>query len=206
MVRKLVQGESEEQGPEAYLASAARGSRRAQQELLLDHISRIRARVRRLIGPGPDCEDLVQTACIEVLRSLSRFRGQASLRLWIDRITTRTVYKHFRSKRRWRARFAWLPDPDSHASKGDDASRMEYRDGLAQAHDIVASLKPERRIVFLLVALEGLSLQEAADGLDLSLSATKSRYLRARKDVDRSLAAHPELVELLRGEHPSRTP
>ncbi|NOY91106.1 MAG: RNA polymerase sigma factor [Deltaproteobacteria bacterium] len=201
MIREAAQNDSKtgKLGPEAAarLADAARGDRGAQQEILLEYLPRVRALVRRLVGPGADCEDLVQTACIEILRSLPRFRAQASLRLWIDRITARTVYKHFRTTRRRRARFGWISDPDTRASQFDQTRRLESREALGRAHELVASIKPERRIVFLLVALEGRSLQEAADVLDLSLSATKSRYLRARRDLDRLLAREPGLVELL---------
>ncbi len=184
--------------PPDLVQSAASGDREAQQRLLTTYIVRIRRLVRRLVSNPADVEDLVQTACVQLLRSLPRFRGEASLGLWIDRITSRTVYKHYRSTRRRRRRLAFVSDPELNAEGTDEVRRMEAREGVRRARELVDALKPGRRIVFLLVVVEGRSLKETATILDLSLAATKSRLLRARRDIDSMLASQPALVELLR--------
>jgi len=66
-----------------------------------------------------------------------------------------------------------------------------------RAREVIDEPKPERRVVFVLVAVEGRTVEEAAAILDLSLSAAKSRYLRARRDIDRRLSERPELAQLL---------
>lgn len=186
-----------EPAEEALVQRAREGDRDAQQKLLLAHVGRVRRVVTRLLGGGPDVDDLVQVTCVETLKSLRRFRGDASFALWIDRIATNVVYKHFRSNRRRRARIALVEDPDR-APHGLDATRqMEWRQAVSQARALVDRLKPERRIVFLLVAVEGRTIEESAAMLDLSLSAAKSRYLRARRDVDALVAERPDLARLL---------
>ncbi len=116
--------------------------------------------------------------------------------LWVDRITTHVVFKHFRTTRRRRKRVTLAEDVDRECPM-DSERRLEWRAGVTAARAVVAALKPERRIVFLLVAVEGRTLPETAAMLDLSLSAAKSRYLRARREVDRRVAGDRELCALL---------
>lgn len=179
------------------LRRAAGGDRGAQQTLLLGCVGRMRRRVGRLVGGSSDeADDLVQKACVELLRSLARFRGDASFSLWVDRITTNVVYKHFRSETRRRRRVAFVEDVDRE-SPIDSARHVEARRAVRAARELIDQLEPGRRIVFMLVAVEGRTLPETAAMLDLSLAAAKSRYLRARRDVDRLVADHPDLCALL---------
>ena len=184
-------------GEDDLIARARAGDRNAQQELLLTHVPRVRRLVTRLLGGGPDVDDVVQVACVETLKSLRRFRGDASFALWMDRVATNVVYKHFRTNRRRRARIALVEDPDRSPDQADAARRLEWRHAVAQAREILEQVKPDRRIVFLLVAVDGRTVEEAAAMLDLSLSAAKSRYLRARRDIDALLADRPEIAAAL---------
>jgi RNA polymerase sigma factor (sigma-70 family) len=183
----------------ALVRAAARGERDAQQELLSRYIGRIRARVTRLAGGSSEAQDLVQLACVALLQSLRSYRGDASLPYWVDRVTTHVVLKHFRSTKRRRARIALVDDvSEVDRRDGVDAEdQMQWRQGVEAARAIIDQLKPNRRIVFVLVAVEGRTLAETAGLLDLSLPATKSRYLRARRDLDRLIANTPRLRALL---------
>ncbi len=183
----------------ALVRAAAQGDRDAQQKLLREHIGRIRARVTRLAGGSSEAQDLVQIACVELLKSLRRYRGDASLPYWVDRVTTHVVLKHFRSTKRRRARIALVNDvAEVDQPCGVDAeNQVQWRQGIEAARAIIDQLKPNRRIVFVLVAIEGRTLAETAGLLDLSLPATKSRYLRARRDLDRLIANTPRLKALI---------
>ncbi len=151
----------------------------------------------RLVGAGGDeADDLVQQACVELLRSLARYRGDASLALWVDRVTTHVVLKHFRGTTRRLRRVSLTPDVDR-CGELDAERRLAWREGVEAARAVVDRLKPDQRIVFLLVAVEGHTLGEAAAILDLGLPATKSRYLRARRQVEQHVRGVPQLRELL---------
>ncbi len=186
-------------GERDLVARAAGGDTEAQKELLVTHLPHVRRLMVRLCGrDGPEVDDLIQTACVEVLRSLSRFRGDASFALWIDRLATHVVYKHFRSSTRRRRRIRVVEDPELAGGQPvDEAARLEWRQAARQARVLIEELKPDRRIIFLLVAVDGRTVDEAAAMLDLGLSAAKSRYLRARREIDRRLAEQPELAEAL---------
>lgn len=178
---------------------ARRGDRDAQQALLLQHMPRARRTIARLVGATHEVEDLLQTACIEVLRSLPRFKGDASFALWMDRIATHVVYKHFRSndRRRRRVREAAQVDMGGPAPADDPGKQVEVRRAYTQLRRLLEGLNPDRRMIFLLVSIDGRTLEEAAALLGIRLPAAKSRYLRARRQVDRLLMDHPALLEVL---------
>lgn len=182
-----------------WVRQAAGGDRDAQQRLLLAFIGRIRGRVGRLVGRTDEADDIVQQACVELLRSLRGFRGDASLEFWVDRITTNVVYKHFRTTQRRQRRVTLVEDIDRESAL-DSERRLEWRAGVEAARDLLAQLDPPHRMVFLLVAVDGRTLPEAAAMLDLSLAAAKSRYLRARREVCRLVESAASLRALLDGE------
>lgn len=178
---------------------ASHGDRDAQQALLVQHMPRARRTITRLVGATHEVEDLLQTTCIEVLRSLPRFKGDASFALWMDRIATHVVYKHFRSndRRRRRVREAAQVDMGGPAPSDDPGKQVEVRRAYAQLRRLIEGLNPDRRMIFLLVSIDGRTLEEAAALLGIRLAAAKSRYLRARRQVDRLLMDHPALLEVL---------
>lgn len=183
---------------------AVAGDRDAQRALLLGHMDRVRYLVTKLIGGGPDVDDLVQSTMVEAIRSFPRYRGDAPFRLWIERIATHVVYRFFRSNKRRRARIFLVEDPELGYESVDEIRRVEWREAARAAREIIDSLKPEWRIIFLLVAVEGRTVDEAAALLDLSLPGAKSRFLRARRHVDKRIAERPALAATLarfRGEN-----
>lgn len=182
-----------------WVRHAAEGDRDAQQRLLLAFIGRIRGRVGRLVGKVDEVDDIVQQACVELLRSLRSFRGDASLEFWIDRITTNVVFKHFRTTQRRQRRVTLVEDVDRESAL-DSERHLEWRAGVEAARDLLAELEPSQRMVFLLVAVDGRTLPETAAMLDLSLPAAKSRYLRARREVSRLVESAASLRALLDGE------
>jgi RNA polymerase sigma-70 factor, ECF subfamily len=182
----------------ALVASAARGERAAQQELLGMHLERMRRLVFRLVGPNSsDIDDLLQTACVEILRSLSRYRGEASFRSWAECITTRVVYRHFRSTRRRTQRIEIVENLDAAPSGTEQQVQLEWREAARRTREVLEELKPDQRVILSLVAFDGRSLGEAAAMLDISLSAAKSRYMRARHELERRVRARPDLDALL---------
>jgi RNA polymerase sigma-70 factor, ECF subfamily len=179
---------------------AIAGDREAQRAVLLAHMGRMRRLVTRLVGAGPDVDDLVQSTCVEALASLPRYRGDAPLGLWLDRIATHVVFRFFRTSTRRRARLTLVEDVDR-VDSTDHERRAEWREAMRQAREIIESLKAERRIIFLLVAVEGRTVDEAAALLDLTLPAAKSRFLRARREVDKRIAERPALAAALGRDH-----
>lgn len=142
----------------------------------------LRLALRLVSGDRAAAQDVVQDAFVRAHRGLSRFRGESRLSTWFDRILVREAYRHYR--RPWRR---WLPDedPENHlrpaASPGDPLLRERIEASLGR-------LSRHQRTVFVLVHLEGRTVQEVADLLGRSPGTVKSHLHRALTKLRRDLA------------------
>lgn len=148
-----------------------------------------RDRARRLAwrlvgGDEAAAEDVTQEALVRAYQALGRFRGEASLETWFYRILVRQAHNY----RRWRAvRTLWQResveepiDPKS-AVQGDPGLRRR----IAQALD---QLSRRQREAFVLVYLEGFTVQECADFLGSPSGTVKSHLHRALVKLRTELA------------------
>ncbi|WP_028006659.1 sigma-70 family RNA polymerase sigma factor [Solimonas flava] len=124
-----------------------------------------------------DADDLVQ-ACLE--RALSRWRTRrpdGELRAWLFSILYRQFVDAQRRSRRWRRVFEpYVGDePGALAPSAEDT--VLAQDALAA----LGRLPAEQRALLLMVAVEGLAYQEAADALGVPIGTVMSRLSRARQ-------------------------
>jgi RNA polymerase sigma-70 factor (ECF subfamily) len=163
--------------------AAAGGDAGAFAELYARYADRVFARVTHLVGPGPDREDVLQQVFLELHRALPRFRFDASVSTFLYRITVNVSYDHLRR----RTRRAGDHDPAAldalidHAPTPEDRARR--REELGQIFALLDRIKPKKRIAFVLVAVEGLSLGEAAELVGAHPDAVKQRVLTARREL-----------------------
>lgn len=170
--------------PDADLAgSAAAGDAAAFAEIYSRYSDRVFARLTHLIGPSADREDVFQQVFLELHRALPRFRGDASLSTFLYRITINVAYDHLRR----RGRRAGDHDPTALDAliTGDPTpeDRARRREELGQIFSLLGQIKPKKRLAFVLVAVEGLSLGEAAELLGAQADAVKQRVLHARREL-----------------------
>jgi RNA polymerase sigma-70 factor, ECF subfamily len=175
------------------IAACIRGEDRAQRQLFRREYPRVKATVYRLVGAVRDVDDLVQETFIAVFRSLSRFRGEAKLSTWIDRIAVRQVFHHIRSRKPQVS----MDDVAEPATGGDVADHMHARDGLRRLYAALDRMTPEARTAFALYAIDGRSIANAAEVCGTSVVATKLRIWRARRQLLRYAATDPVLSELI---------
>jgi RNA polymerase sigma-70 factor (ECF subfamily) len=166
------------------LIDAARGGDHAAFATLYNRHARwVFARLTRLVGPGHDREDLLQHVFLELHRALPAYRGEAALPTFLHRITVHVAFDHLR--RRGRRPVAYAPEAldeliDGHPTPEERARR---RDELRQVLELLERLKPDKRIAFVLVAVEGLSLDDAAAIVGANTPAVKQRVLHARREL-----------------------
>src|SRR5690554_3103432 len=146
----------------------------------------------RIVKNEEEAQDVTQDAFMNAYRKLDSFKGDAALSSWIYRIAVNTALMRLRKKKR-RAEvsmeglpisdemdFVWT-DLSAHNVRGDEAAEnKELRGKIAAA---VEELEPKYKDVFVAKELDGLSLQEIADEMDLSVPAVKSRLHRDRKST-----------------------
>ena len=143
----------------------------------------------RMTRNSSDAEDVTQNALLKVLRKRHTFRGEADPMGWIYRIVMNEAREIFRKrKRRPAVSLDALPvefDDHTHPTGVRDFSARpdkgaiasETREAMLQAID---DLPDGYREAVVLMDLEGLSYKEAAEVMELTLGAFKTRLHRAR--------------------------
>lgn len=168
---------------EALVERARAGDGAAYGTLYQRYADKVFARLTRLVGPGADREDLLQQVFLELHRALPRFRGDASLSTFLYRITVHVAYDHLRSRRRRPVDYDDAALDELIDGAADPDQRARQRAQLAQVLALLERIKPDKRIAFVLVAVEGLSLDEAAALVGARADAVKQRVLHARREL-----------------------
>lgn len=168
----------------------------AREEVFVEHSNAVYRLALRLLGNRPDAEDVVQETFIEVFRSIKSYRGEASLRSWLHRITVR-VAGHYRRKTRRKMPPLALVEDRASPGPPNPASQADTRKSLNCLYEILDKIADSRRDVFILHEIEGYSLPESAALLDISVTAAKKRVWRARHDLQRLARSNEVLASLL---------
>ncbi len=154
------------------------GDRRAFDELMRAHEDRIFAVCLRVLSDREAALDAVQETFITVYRKASQFSGRSSFSTWLYRVAVNTCYDQLRRHRR----HASAPLPQTHDPadpRSEDAlTSVELRPDLEAA---LAAVGDEFRTALVLSDLEGLSLQEIAEVLEVPIGTVKSRIFRGRR-------------------------
>lgn len=143
-----------------------------------------------LVKDESEAQDVVQEAFLNTYRKLDTYAGEAKFASWIYRVVTNAALMRLRKQDRRReigmedvgpsvveeeAAFSEIPSWRIQADEA--AEQQELREQIFAAVD---ELKPKYQAAFLLREIEGLSIAEIADVLELSEGAVKSRLHRAR--------------------------
>jgi len=149
---------------------------------------RLQSLAYRMLGSRGDAEDVVQDAFLKAFQNLGQFQGQSKFYTWLVRIAVNEALMRLRRRRPER-----MVSLDEDVKTEEDSMPREVADwspnpeqlySQAELKDIlsktVQGLPPGFRTVFVLRDVEGLSTEETAEALSLSVPAVKSRLLRAR--------------------------
>ncbi|HTA19302.1 MAG TPA: RNA polymerase sigma factor [Polyangia bacterium] len=162
--------------------------------------------VRRLLGAtDSDRDDLCQLSLIELVTTIDRFRGDCSLNVWAQTVTSHVVFKHIRRRKLERRIFTDLlaDDAPTAFSLGGE-QRSATRDLLALIAVHLDRMNQKRAWAFVLHDVMGYDLREIALMTNSSVAATQSRLVRGRKEVHESIASDPDLVDLMRDAEEAR--
>ena len=183
---------------DALVAAARDGDQAAYTELYQRYAGRVYARLTQLVGPTGDREDLLQQVFFELYRALPQFRAESSIGTFILGIAVHTALDHLRRRQRRPQNFTTVELDELIDGDATPADRASRRDELRRVLVLLERIKPAKRIAFSLVAIAGLSLDEAAALLDARVDVVKQRVLRARREL-LAMLARAERAEGLLG-------
>ena len=150
-----------------------------------------------------EAEDAVQDCYLKAFAALPNFRGEAALSTWLTRIAINEALMRRRKRQSQTAAIGNViplrpegmpadePAEDPTLSPEATAMRTQLRPYLQEA---VGSLPEDQRAVFVLRALEELSVEETAQILDLNPQTVRTRFLRARRKLQEQLQRELKLT------------
>ncbi len=178
-----------EEHPDVRLVNLAKGGDVHAFETLVKQYDRQVFRIAQHITQNrEDAEDVVQDAFLKAYEKLNQFQGNSKFYTWLVRIAVNESLMRLRKRRTGRMVSI---DEDVETEEGsmprelqDWGPSPEQQYGQSELAEIlkktVNGLPPGFRVVFVLRDVEGLSTEETAETLGLSIPAVKSRLLRAR--------------------------
>jgi RNA polymerase sigma-70 factor (ECF subfamily) len=192
------------------IARSQKGDLPAFNRLVEAYQDQVYSVAMRLARNRAVAEDVAQEAFISAFRNIRSYRG-GSFRGWLVRIVTNATYDHFRSAKRKPAESI---DADIVTFETRLVSPAESPEAAAERSALAGqisagldSIPDDQRLAVVLVDVEGLSYEEAAETMQVSVGTVKSRVARGRAKLREYLLANPELLPSqfrLQGERSAR--
>jgi RNA polymerase sigma-70 factor, ECF subfamily len=148
-----------------------------------------------MMNDPSEAADVTQEVFLKAFRGIRGFRQDSSLRTWLYRIAVREMLNH----RRWFWRHLRLHSSIEEQC-GEDGVAVEFADAGSSPFDLAATheaqtevrralseVAPVFRTAVILRDLEGMSYEEVAEVLDISVGTVKSRILRGRRELRKIL-------------------
>jgi RNA polymerase sigma-70 factor, ECF subfamily len=182
------------------LIAGLKQGRAGAYEQLMRRYNRLLFRAARgIVHDDAEAQDAVQEAYLRAFLGLQSFRGESTLATWLTRIV---INQALSQQRKLGRLVLWNEDADGEegamppvnppvdeSGPEDELARSQVRQRL---HDAIDLLPPIYRIVFMLRAVQGMSVEDTALSLSVSQDVVKTRFLRARGMLRTHLQAEPE--------------
>jgi RNA polymerase sigma-70 factor, ECF subfamily len=175
---------------------AAQADTRREFEQRLSECGPLAYRVARgVLRNSADAEDVAQEAMLRAYRQFDRLRDRSRFKAWLVRIAFRLALDRLRSgKRRELRDTVWSqPEHQPPAVNAEDlAASNEFQ---AHLENALAELPEKLRLVLLLAAMEGHTIDEIASMLGISTGTVKSRIFYARRQLAEKLRCHANIIK-----------
>jgi len=153
----------------------------------------------RILGDREEALDVSQEVFFTIYRKLHRFRGESSLKTWVFRISINRASNRCRWWNRLRRR--GTVSLDEHLSSGRDfdlsqkleaggqspEERLLMQERRAEIEHWLLRLPLHQRTAVIMRDVEGMSYEEIAEAMQVSLGTVKSRIARGREELKRHL-------------------
>jgi RNA polymerase sigma-70 factor (ECF subfamily) len=168
------------------------GTGRISTEAVWNEVSgRLRRFIAARVRNRDDAEDVLQDVFVKIHDQLPRLEDASRLHAWVYQITRNAIADDYR--RRGRAPELTAEFPEDLAAEESEADLTD--EVAAWLVPMIETLPPRYRDALLLSEVRGLTQQETAERLGISLSGAKSRVQRGRERLRETLVSccHVEL-------------
>ncbi|MEQ8702541.1 MAG: RNA polymerase sigma factor [Phaeodactylibacter sp.] len=162
---------------------AKSGDAQAFRSLVEQHQGQVRATVRSMLGEVAEADDVAQEVFIRLHQALPGFRGDAKLSTYLSRIAINLSLNELKRRKR-KGRWLTFTKTDGPELQVEDKAagpeQQDLKDALQRA---LQQIDPEFRAVVTLRLVEGYSVKETAEILDLPQGTVASRLARAQQKL-----------------------
>jgi RNA polymerase sigma-70 factor (ECF subfamily) len=171
----------------------------------LDALGGIYDRHRQLVfrtalaitGDQEAAADLLQEVFLRLYRFADRIDPYRPLEPWLYRMTANMAYTWASQRRRWYRLLQEMAERLARDGRPTPYHLVEQREQWGEVQRALEAISPEKRVVVVLYYLNGLSLAEIAEALELPLGTVKSRLHYGRKMLKKSLALEGDSVNTM---------
>jgi RNA polymerase sigma-70 factor (ECF subfamily) len=193
-----IAGQDEQHPDVALVAQVRAGDVSAYDTLVRKYERQIFRIAQHITQNREDAEDVMQDAFLKAYQKLDQFQGNSKFYTWLVRIAVNESLMRLRKRRTGkmvsidedleteegtvpRDLADWAPDPEQNYTQSELGQILEKT---------IKGLPPGFKVVFELRDVQGLSTEDTAEALGLSIPAVKSRLLRARLQLRERLSRY----------------
>jgi RNA polymerase sigma-70 factor (ECF subfamily) len=173
------------------------GDREAMRVLMRRHNRAAFRTARAILRDDAEAEDALQEAWLRAFRNLDSFRGDAAFSTWLIRIAANEALMKRRRSVRHAEIFPIDASPEASQALEEVAMPQDEPERAAMRGEVrrflearIDALPDLYRGVFILRAVEELSVEETAKALDMPEATVRTRFFRARALMRESIASH----------------
>jgi RNA polymerase sigma-70 factor (ECF subfamily) len=168
------------------IEACKQGDRDAFRELFEAHKDRVYTIAFHYSGDEAMAHDVTQQVFLKLFTSINQFHENSQFTTWLYRIVANACTDEHRKRRRF-VPFSPEIEVKSMVGRGSQEEAYQRRQVADSVRGAIAELTPKLRLPILLKYVEGLSYDEIAESLGVSIGTVSSRLNRGHKMLARKL-------------------
>lgn len=171
---------------ELIVKRAQQGDSKALEEILMAYEKKVYNIAYRFMGNEADAYDMAQEALIKLYRSITSFKHKSSFSSWVYRLTVNTCMDGLRKRKRepvsleFSIETGMSPEDTGTDSPEEEILSIEKSEDIQKA---INKLNDSYKSVVIMRDIDGLSYEEIAEYLEISIGTVKSRINRGRQQL-----------------------
>lgn len=177
-------------GDRELVTRAQREDKEAFEELIRRHQQRVFAVAARILRKREDIEDISQQVFVKAYFSIKRFDQRAAFSTWLYKITVNECWDLLRKKKvrplLYEADLSEEQSQQVTAAEGLRSTEPDILERLSarqRVEQLLAGLDERDRLMLILKEVEGLSIEEIGETMEINANTVKVRLFRARRKI-----------------------
>ena len=170
-------------GETELINASLNGDKKSFEEIVIRYQKMVARTVKSMLGDSLFAEDIGQEVFIKLYYSLSEFRGESKLSTYIQKIAVNLTLNEIKRRKRFFSMFSQKGNNEMYEFEVADQDIEEKKEASEIVNKALMALDPKFRIIVSMRMLQGYSVKETAEILDIPLGTVLSRLSRAQEQL-----------------------